>query len=44
MIARYAAGAEGRSKVIAEEPLGRMGMPEEIGATVAWMCSDARRS
>ena len=41
MIARYAAGAEGRSKVIAEEPIGRMGRPEEIGATVAWMCSDA---
>jgi NAD(P)-dependent dehydrogenase (short-subunit alcohol dehydrogenase family) len=41
MIARYAAGAEGHAKVIAEEPIGRMGRPEEIGATVAWMCSDA---
>ena len=42
MMARYTGGtAEGRSKVIAEEPIGRMGRPEEIGATVAWMCSDA---
>ncbi|MDB4941469.1 MAG: short-chain dehydrogenase/reductase [Labilithrix sp.] len=40
MIARFAAGPEGRAKVIAEEPIGRMGRPEEIGATVAWMCSD----
>jgi NAD(P)-dependent dehydrogenase (short-subunit alcohol dehydrogenase family) len=41
MIARFAAGAEGRARVISEEPIGRMGKPEEIGATVAWMCSDA---
>ncbi|MDB5215471.1 MAG: dehydrogenase, short-chain alcohol dehydrogenase like protein [Myxococcaceae bacterium] len=42
MMARYTGGTtEGRSKVIAEEPIGRMGRPEEIGATVAWMCSDA---
>ena len=42
MMARYTGGtSEGRSKVIAEEPIGRMGNPEEIGATVAWMCSDA---
>jgi NAD(P)-dependent dehydrogenase (short-subunit alcohol dehydrogenase family) len=41
MIARYAAGAEGRAKVISEEPIGRMGRPEEIAATVVWMCSDA---
>ena len=32
---------EGRAKVIAEEPVGRMGKPEEIAATVVWMCSDA---
>jgi NAD(P)-dependent dehydrogenase (short-subunit alcohol dehydrogenase family) len=41
MIARYAAGPEGRAKVISEEPIGRMGRPEEIAATVVWMCSDA---
>jgi NAD(P)-dependent dehydrogenase (short-subunit alcohol dehydrogenase family) len=27
--------------VISEEPIGRMGRPEEIAATVVWMCSDA---
>lgn len=42
MIARYAGdNAEGRAKVIAEEPIGRMGTPEEIAATVVWMCSAA---
>ncbi|OPY03384.1 MAG: 2,5-dichloro-2,5-cyclohexadiene-1,4-diol dehydrogenase [Syntrophorhabdus sp. PtaB.Bin184] len=32
---------EGRAKVIAEEPAGRMGKPEEIAAAVIWLCSDA---
>ena len=42
MIARYTGGTgEGRSRVIAEEPIGRMGRPEEIAATVVYMCSDA---
>lgn len=31
---------EGRERVIAQEPVGRMGTPEEIAATVIWMCSD----
>jgi NAD(P)-dependent dehydrogenase (short-subunit alcohol dehydrogenase family) len=31
---------EGRQQVISEEPVGRMGKPEEIAATVLWLCSD----
>lgn len=42
MIERFAGrSAEARAKVIPEEPIGRMGTPEEIAATVVWMCSDA---
>ncbi len=42
MMARYTGGtAEGRARVISEEPIGRMGKPEEIAAAVAWLCSDA---
>jgi NAD(P)-dependent dehydrogenase (short-subunit alcohol dehydrogenase family) len=30
---------EGRARVIAEEPVGRMGKPEEVAAAVIWLCS-----
>src|SRR3954447_17157662 len=42
MMGRFTGGTpEGRAKVIAEEPAGRMGKPEEIAAAVVWLCSDA---
>ncbi|MDQ6678583.1 MAG: SDR family oxidoreductase [Acidobacteriota bacterium] len=41
MMGRFTGGTpEGRAKVIAEEPVGRMGTPEEIAAAVIWLCSD----
>jgi len=42
MMGRFTGGSpEGRAKVISEEPVGRMGKPEEIAAAAVWLCSDA---
>jgi NAD(P)-dependent dehydrogenase (short-subunit alcohol dehydrogenase family) len=42
MMQRFSGGtAEGSADVIAQEPIGRMGTPEEIAAAVVWLCSDA---
>jgi NAD(P)-dependent dehydrogenase (short-subunit alcohol dehydrogenase family) len=32
---------EGHQAVLVQEPIGRMGKPQEIAATVVWLCSDA---
>ena len=42
MMQRFSGGTpEGREAVIGQEPIGRMGTPEEIAAAVVWLCSDA---
>ena len=42
MMDRFSGGTpQGRARVIAQEPVGRMGKPEEIAAAVLWLCSDA---
>jgi NAD(P)-dependent dehydrogenase (short-subunit alcohol dehydrogenase family) len=41
MMDRFSGGTEeGRQSVIAQEPVGRMGRPEEIAAAVVYLCSD----
>src|SRR3954467_5907686 len=42
MMDRFSGGTpEGRERVIAQEPIGRRGKPEEIAAAVVWLCSEA---
>jgi NAD(P)-dependent dehydrogenase (short-subunit alcohol dehydrogenase family) len=42
MMQRVTGGtAQGRERVIGQEPIGRMGTPDEIAAAVLWLCSDA---
>lgn len=41
MMDRFSGGTpEGRARVIAQEPIGRMGRLEEIASAVLWLCSD----
>jgi NAD(P)-dependent dehydrogenase (short-subunit alcohol dehydrogenase family) len=41
MMERFTGGtSEGEARVVAQEPIGRMGRPEEIAAAVLWLCSE----
>jgi len=41
MMDRFTGGtSEGRARVTSEEPIGRMGRPEEIANAVVWLCSE----
>ena len=41
MMGRFSGGTpEGCARVIVQEPVGRMGRPEEIASAALWLCSD----
>lgn len=42
MVERFTRGdPEAEAQLVASEPVGRMGAPEEVAAAVLWLCSDA---
>jgi NAD(P)-dependent dehydrogenase (short-subunit alcohol dehydrogenase family) len=41
LLMRHLPDAEAEQRVIAREPVGRMGSPEEVAAAVVWLCSEA---
>jgi NAD(P)-dependent dehydrogenase (short-subunit alcohol dehydrogenase family) len=41
MTARGLSNPERRARIIASEPMGRVGTPEEIAEAAVWLCSDA---
>ena len=42
MVDRFISGsAEAEAQFVALEPVGRLGLPQEIAEAVLWLCSDA---
>lgn len=41
MIARLTGEVYSHERFVTRQPIGRMGQPEEVAATVVWLCSDA---